>query len=1007
MKYDAFISYRHLPRDMFVAKGIHRALETTRLPKKIQELTGKKKIQRVFRDQEELSIGSDLSENIEAALRESEYLIVICTPQTRESIWVMKEIDTFISLRGRDHVLAVLAEGEPLDSFPYQILYDALGNPREPLAADVRGYSKKEITNKIKSESLRLAASILGCDYDDLRQRHKERIVKRNMRIAVAAAALGIAFGAYNAWNLARINENYKQMLVQESKALAERSMDVLDNGDRKTAAKIVMAALPGAGGDRPYVTEAANALSVALGSYDMGDELSYDGILEHDVQVEGFDYDEETGYLVSYTENGDIYFWNVKTGELLFKRKPAFGDETQIIHAVKCIDTKAVVVTAYGLCAYDVEGNEIYSTPFSLDSISSLFFGVAFSQSEERVAISAYDHLLIYDTTTGEAVIGYSRTEEGDFGDQVVFLGNDIVAVSCEDENGREFAEIWLLDEGYMVVNPKHDHLLGMNFSSDGKFWTASMPKEDFDTYTSKTMTVEKFEMDHCEQILEKEYIYDNSQYESLGCLIRSRTYEQDGREYAELLMTAGKSFYLLDLYTGELISRYVPDSEITGMMYTSDSSDVAISSAAGTYTVLNARTGIAYDKNTVTIKAGIRDFCYRDDTLIVRSYKNRNLFLLRRREAQGLVLLDKLDIDRERERANMAVSPDGKKVVVYMRLDSDDVADSCDLYIYDVEKDERIADFTVQEGYGNLAYFLDDDTIVIPCYSGLLSYFSISKNKLEKVEVLKDYYLGETGFSRNGKYMVDAENLSGRLAVVDVADRKVISDVHLDEWDELEDAPASTRVLITGDGESIFYLSMAGKFYKADTREGDVDEYLQDVKVKAFWLSADDKYLFAGCDDGMLRMCNPENGEVLETVEIGMEFDCFVEMSSDDKRLYLQGEDLFVKVYDLSSHEFIYEASSPCKEIRGFTEDLENRRLIFINEDVLFMLDMDTYAIYGQCKNGKAYAHGGDYIIANAKRSVIKFKVKSVDELIRDAQEAYGDCTLSEQEKRKYGVR
>ena len=51
----------------------------------------------------------------------------------------MKEIDTFIELHGRENVLAVLVDGEPVDSFPHQLCVDENGNPVEPLAADVRG----------------------------------------------------------------------------------------------------------------------------------------------------------------------------------------------------------------------------------------------------------------------------------------------------------------------------------------------------------------------------------------------------------------------------------------------------------------------------------------------------------------------------------------------------------------------------------------------------------------------------------------------------------------------------------------------------------------------------------------------------------------------------------------------------------------------------------------------------------------------------------------------------
>ena len=207
MRYDAFISYRHTEPDMFVAKKVHKTLETFRIPKKIRKATGKKKIERVFRDQEELPIGSDLGNNIETALASSEYLIVICSPRAKESDWVKREIDTFISMHGREKVLAVLVEGEPGDSFPEAILADEHGNPVEPLAADVRGESIGEIRKKLKTECMRLAAPILGCSYDDLRQRHRERKMRKIIAIFVGISILGVAFGVYNAITANKINQ--------------------------------------------------------------------------------------------------------------------------------------------------------------------------------------------------------------------------------------------------------------------------------------------------------------------------------------------------------------------------------------------------------------------------------------------------------------------------------------------------------------------------------------------------------------------------------------------------------------------------------------------------------------------------------------------------------------------------------------------------------------------------------------------------------------------------------
>ena len=75
MKYDAFISYRHTPLDMETAKKVHSGLETYHIPKPVQKKTGKKKIARVFRDQEELPIGSDLNDNISSALENFKKMI--------------------------------------------------------------------------------------------------------------------------------------------------------------------------------------------------------------------------------------------------------------------------------------------------------------------------------------------------------------------------------------------------------------------------------------------------------------------------------------------------------------------------------------------------------------------------------------------------------------------------------------------------------------------------------------------------------------------------------------------------------------------------------------------------------------------------------------------------------------------------------------------------------------------------------------------------------------------
>src|SRR4051812_6322427 len=85
-RYDAFISYRHLEPDRRWAKWLHRALETYRVPRRLVVQQGAApRIGRIFRDEEELPASADLSQEITRALRQSRFLIVVCSPRAPQS----------------------------------------------------------------------------------------------------------------------------------------------------------------------------------------------------------------------------------------------------------------------------------------------------------------------------------------------------------------------------------------------------------------------------------------------------------------------------------------------------------------------------------------------------------------------------------------------------------------------------------------------------------------------------------------------------------------------------------------------------------------------------------------------------------------------------------------------------------------------------------------------------------------------------------------------------------
>lgn len=189
--YAAFISYRHTAADREVARWLHGALESYRLPAALLRTGLPARLGRVFRNEEELAASPDLSERIQLALQSSQALVVICSPNTPASRWVDAEIERFVALGRRDRLFAVLMEGEPAQSFPAALL--ATG--QEPLAADLRPGSEASPRAQRRLALLKLVAGLLDLNFDALRQRDEERRRRRLALTAVAASALALLLG--------------------------------------------------------------------------------------------------------------------------------------------------------------------------------------------------------------------------------------------------------------------------------------------------------------------------------------------------------------------------------------------------------------------------------------------------------------------------------------------------------------------------------------------------------------------------------------------------------------------------------------------------------------------------------------------------------------------------------------------------------------------------------------------------------------------------------------------
>lgn len=457
--YDAFISYRHSELDQFVAENIHRYMESFKPLKSIIKSgkASRTSIERVFRDKDELPLASNLEEPIIEALIQSEYLIVICSPRLKESAWCKKEIETFISYHGREKVLAVLVEGEPSESFPEEILYaeevfyypdgtqGITKRPVEPLAADVRGNSKKEILKAMKTELLRLLAPMFSVTYDDLRQRHRERKMKKLVAASMAAAVLCFLIGAGSTIAALQIKKQKEQIEEQageisaqseeikkqnqtlsenQAKSLAEKSLDLLEEGDRMGAIQTAGWALTEYDGiAMPYTPEAKYALTESLHVYDSGNVVKAQYQMESPGIINFMTVSPDGKTVVTFDRASRLCIWDIATGELIDSLNDIdiLFEERYFVYVDN--DKFAYLSNDGSIHVYQISEKRVTDT-IEADDIS----GISSDSKGKYLAVSSGNKHIIYDMTTLKVLYTFDAEDKDGLDSKCYFADDDIM---------------------------------------------------------------------------------------------------------------------------------------------------------------------------------------------------------------------------------------------------------------------------------------------------------------------------------------------------------------------------------------------------------------------------------------------------------------------------------------------------------------------------------------------------------------------------------------------------
>lgn len=187
----AFISYSH--RDISVAKWLQNKLEAFKLPTEIHNDidAGSRYLRPVFRDQSDLNTGI-LSDELRKHLKESRFLILLCSKNSARSAWVSDEAKAFVEMGRLDRIIPVIIPNQDVGEevfFPEFLRNYFREHPEKELLGVNLGEEGKE------KALIRIISRMLDVSFDSLWKRHQRQ--KRIRIITSSAMALILMIAAY------------------------------------------------------------------------------------------------------------------------------------------------------------------------------------------------------------------------------------------------------------------------------------------------------------------------------------------------------------------------------------------------------------------------------------------------------------------------------------------------------------------------------------------------------------------------------------------------------------------------------------------------------------------------------------------------------------------------------------------------------------------------------------------------------------------------------------------
>ena len=292
--------------------------------------------------------------------------------------------------------------------------------------------------------------------------------------------------------------------------------------------------------------------------------------------------------------------------------------------------------------------------------------------------------------------------------------------------------------------------------------------------------------------------------------------------------------------------------------------------------------------------------------------------------------------------------------------------------------------------------SFYLDEDTVVVPGKRGSIFVYKLSENKTDEHKLYdEDIITDKYSVSLNKKYM---SALESRIVTVDLETMQVISEVSPEE--------NFFGGVVTNDGSRIYGYNYDFGFMYLDLATGEQTHLFPDFNVNGVSLSSDDKMAALTCTDGMLRIYDTTNWELVDSMEFYGDDSDLVVFSADGDKLFLQGMDLYFKIYDMSDKEYVFSSDGQMLDINDVNYDEQNETVALSNYTDMYVVDVKGNSFIHRAPLGKIYLPGKQSMICASYSKLYKFRVKTLEDLVKAFRDEMGDIELSEEQKLIYKI-